>query len=221
VIDDGSHGDGLGTRRYYLEHILSPCFYAETIERNQENSTMSAEKSPSKFANGLTRRQVVAGVAMALGSVAAGPVALGRAQAQMAEAQSTGAEGLLTYLHQEIEIKASPQRIYDALLDSRQFAAFTGLPAEISREAGGVFSTFGGLIVGRNIELVPNLRIVQAWRPASWDPGVYSVVKFELKGEGSGTKIVLDHTGFPEGNFRHLNYGWGIRYWDPLKKFFA
>ncbi len=182
---------------------------------------MVEARSLTRLTNAVTRRKVVTAFAVALGSMAAGSSALARAEEHMAEAQSTGAEGLLTYLHQEIEIKAGPQRVYDALLDSKQFAAFTGLTADISREAGGTFSTFGGLIVGRNIELVPNQRIVQAWRPASWDPGLYSVVRFELKGQGSGTKVVLDHTGFPEGSFRHLNSGWFVRYWEPLKKFLA
>ena len=126
----------------------------------------------------------------------------------MEEAQSTGTEGLLTYLHQEIDIDAAPARIYAALLDSRQFAAFTGRPAEISREAGGVFSMFGGLIVGRNVELVPDVRIVQAWRPADWEPGLYSMVRFEIRARGAQATVVLDHTGFPEGSFRHLNPGW-------------
>jgi len=137
------------------------------------------------------------------------------------EPQSTGAEGLLTHLHQEIDIKASPQRIYGAIMDSKQFASFTGLPAEISSEAGGVFSIFGGLIVGRNLELVPQQRIVQAWRPSSWETGVYSLVKFVLKDQGPKTMVLLDHTGFPEGTFRHLNSGWYEHYWEPLRKFLS
>ena len=80
---------------------------------------------------------------------------------------------------------------------------------------------FGGLIVGRNIELVPAQRIVQAWRPTHWDPGVYSLVKFELKPRASETTIVLDHTGFPEGDYDGLNSGWKSHYWDPLMKFLA
>ncbi len=128
-----------------------------------------------------TRRQMIAGIGIALGGLATGSVVLGQTQQKMTETQSTGLAGLLTYLHQEIPIKATPQRIYQALLDSKQFAAFTGLAAEIDPKAGGAFSMFGGLIVGRNIELVPDQRIVQAWRPANWDPGVYSIVKFELK----------------------------------------
>jgi activator of HSP90 ATPase len=179
---------------------------------------MNAVMNPTAATSTQTRRQLMAGLVIGFGSLAV-PSVHGETQPNMTEPQSTGAEGLLTYIHQEIEIKSNQERIYDALLDSKQFAAVTGMPAEISRDAGGAFSTFGGLIVGRNIELVPNQRIVQAWRPANWDPGVYSVVKFELKAHNAQTTIVLDHTGFPEGSFRHLDSGWYARYWDPLKKY--
>jgi hypothetical protein len=71
-----------------------------------------------------------------------------------------------------------------------------------------------------NIELVPNQCIVQAWRPAAWDPGIYSLVKFELKPRNSATTIVLDHSSYPEGDFAHLEWGWNAHYWQPLKKLF-
>ena len=83
----------------------------------------------------------------------------------------------------------------------------TNAAADISPEVGGAFAMFGGVIVGRNIELVPARRIVQAWRPKYWDPGVYSMVKFELVAAGVGTKIVLDHTGFPPGTYKG-SFGW-------------
>jgi activator of HSP90 ATPase len=92
-------------------------------------------------------------------------------------------------------------------------------PTEISREEGGLFSLFGGHIVGRHIELVPNERIVQAWRVATWSPGVYSVAKFELTGQGSATKLAFDHVGFPEGQGQHLAEGWKANYWEPLEKY--
>jgi activator of HSP90 ATPase len=95
------------------------------------------------------------------------------------------------------------------------------MPAEIDPKAGGAFTTFGGQIEGRTVELVANQRVVQAWRPTHWDPGVYSIVRFELKPQGAGAIVVLDHTGFPEGDFDHLTWGWNAHYWEPLKKFFA
>jgi activator of HSP90 ATPase len=169
-----------------------------------------------------TRRQAIAGLAITFVTLAAGSEVLGETQPQsMKEVPSNPANRTRTSLHQENDFKASPQRVYEALLDAKQFAAFTGAPAEIDSKVGGAFSMFGGLIVGRNVELLPNQRIVQAWRPTHWDPGIYSIVKFELKPQSSGTTVVLDHTGFPEGEFDHLDWGWHNHYWEPLKKFLA
>ena len=139
---------------------------------------MRESKSPLGIISTSTRRQLVGGVAMTFGGLAAGFGAWGRSQQQtMKENQGSARNQGRTSLHQEIDLKASPQRIYDVLLDSKQFGAFTSMPADIDPKVGGAFATFGGQIVGRNVELVPNQRFVQAWRPASWDPGVYSIVR--------------------------------------------
>lgn len=124
-----------------------------------------------------------------------------------------------TRIHQEVDFPFSTARIYAALLDPKQFSAFTGHPAEIQAQPGGALKMFGGLIEGRNIELVPHQRIVQAWREASWTPGYYSLVKFELVTHGSATHLVFDQTGIAEEDYGHLNEGWPIRYWDPLRKY--
>jgi len=183
---------------------------------------MSERKKLGAQINTPTRRQLIAGVAIAFGGLAASSEILGQTQqAATREVPSTAANQTRTFLHQEVDLTASAQRIYEVLLDSKQFAAVTGMAAEIDPAEGGAFTTFGGLIVGRNIELVSKQRIVQAWRPTHWDPGVYSIVKFELKPGQSDTTVVLDHTGFPEGAFDGLDAGWPVRYWKPLAKFFA
>jgi uncharacterized protein YndB with AHSA1/START domain len=123
-------------------------------------------------------------------------------------------------IHQEIVVDASPERVYGALTDSAQFGAMTGgAPADISPEAGGSFTCFGGHIAGRNVELPPGARIVQAWRALGWDPGHYSIARFELAPQGSGTRVVLDHTGFPDGQQEHLAQGWHANFWEPLQKY--
>ena len=169
------------------------------------------------------RRQAMTGIAIFCFSPRIGLNLLGEGQSPAAKQTSgTTPTKTRTALHQEIDLKASPQRIYEVLLSSKDFASFTGAPAEIDPKAGGAFSLFGGAIVGRNIELVPNQRIVQAWRPKDDFPeGTYSLVEFELKPQGSSTKLILDHTGFPEGHYDHLNAGWYSHYWEPLKKFLA
>jgi activator of HSP90 ATPase len=124
-----------------------------------------------------------------------------------------------TSIHEDVDFKASPERIYEALLDEKQFSAFTGAAAQIHREVGGAFNLFGGRIAGRNIELIPNQRVVQAWRAEAWPPGVYSIVRFELTAQGSGTRIVFDHTGFAPKDKEHLSAGWPKMYWEPLRKY--
>jgi activator of HSP90 ATPase len=180
---------------------------------------MKAENNAENLAGAVTRRQAIAGLLIAFGGLSAGARALGDAPEAMVEPPARKENQARTSIHQEVPFSANPQRIYAALLDSKQFAALTGMPAEIDSSEGGAFTLFGGQVGGRNIELVPDQRLVQAWRPASWGPGIYSIARFELRPQGSGTVIVFDHTGFPEGKYDGLLSGWTGHYWSPLAKF--
>jgi len=131
-------------------------------------------------------------------------------------------------IHQEVIFKATRKRVYEAITDAGQFSKVTKFssvpdapPAEISHELGGTFSLFGGHIVGRHVELVPNERIVQAWRVVDWDAGIYSIARFELQEQGTQTRLVFDHTGFPNGLGKHLAAGWKSNYWEPLQKYLS
>ncbi len=124
-----------------------------------------------------------------------------------------------TPIHQEVVFNGNPKRLYETLTEAKKFSALTGAPAEISHEAGGTFSLFGGMISGRSIELAPDQRVVQAWRARSWPEGIYSIVKFELQAQGSETRLIMDHLGFPEDQRDHLASGWHKNYWEPLQKF--
>jgi activator of HSP90 ATPase len=150
---------------------------------------------------------------------------LTRAQAPQpaVEQKQLSANRARTAIHYEIDFKPGPQRLYQTILDQKQFAAFSGLPASIDPTPGGAFTQFGGQIVGRNIELVPdqhpNPRIIQAWRPAHWPTGIYSIVHFEFTPRAAETTLIFDHTGFPAGDYDSLDWGWHNHYWDPLQKF--
>jgi activator of HSP90 ATPase len=76
-------------------------------------------------------------------------------------------------------------------------------------------------MTGRNMKLVLNERIVQAWRAVSWADGEFSIVRYELSPDGTGTKLVLDHYGFPNGNEESLSSGWDAHYWTPMRAYFG
>ena len=167
--------------------------------------------------------------AAAVTAAAAGALAAGWPHALAAGGDEITRTG--EAIHQEVIFKAPRKRVYEALTDAKQFdkvvqlsAAVKGgmrlgnSPTELSDKAGGEFAVFGGHIGGRQVELVPNERIVQAWRVATWDAGVYSVAKFVLTDQDGGTKLVFDHVGFPKGQAEHLAEGWRTNYWEPLAK---
>ena len=185
-------------------------------------------KGPHLLANQVTRRQMLAGVAVALGALGLGnaPAAL----AQAPEEVSHSAESI----HMEPVFKASRKRVYDALTEAKQFQKITMLseavssgavhgtkPAEFKAEPGGAFSLFDGFIIGRNLELIPNERLIQAWRVAYWPEGAWSITKFVLVEQGPDTKLVFDHTAFPKGDADHLLGGWKGNYFEPMAKFLA
>jgi activator of HSP90 ATPase len=127
-------------------------------------------------------------------------------------------------IHQEVAIKASRVRVYQALTDPKQFSKVTdvvmpGAATSISADVGGAFSLFGGVITGRHIEMAPGERLVQVWREKNWEPGVYSLVKFQLSDQGTDTKLIFDQTAIPQGHADHLAPGWKSHYWEPLQKY--
>ena len=182
-------------------------------------------RDPALETSRTTRRQmIVCGVAAFSG--------VAMASRAVWAAVDDGVSRTAESIHQEPVFKASRKRVYQALTDASQFdhvvkmsAAVQSMkslgdkPTEISREPGGAFTLFGGYITGRQIELIPDQRIVQVWRAGSWDAGAYSIAKFELVEQGSGTKIIFDHRGFPDGAGQHLAEGWKGNYWEPLRKF--
>lgn len=172
----------------------------------------------------LSRRRLVRVIATAFGGVAtlSGVRAIAQQptpQPMMNQVPGTPRNASRTSLHQEVDFHTSPQRVFDALINAKEFTAATGMMAAIDRSAGGAFSLFDGQIVGRNVELIPNSEIVQAWRATTWAPGVYSIVRFDLTPIDTGTHLVLTQTAFPDGEFDHLDAGWPVRYWKPLAEY--
>jgi activator of HSP90 ATPase len=199
------------------------------MARSSNTETLEVRVNPTPYAAVPSRRRALSTIAATIAAAALPRVQAQEPSAQepsaqassMVEKPSTAAHRSLTAIHYEIDFHCSPQRLYEAILDQKQFATFSGMAATIDATPGGAFSQFGGLIFGRNVELVPNQRIVQAWRPSHWDAGIYSIVHFELKARAAETTLVFDHTGFPTGDYDHLDWGWHNHYWNPLKKLFA
>lgn len=124
-------------------------------------------------------------------------------------------------IHQEVEIDAPPQDVFDAMMDQEQHAAFTALEATIDWREGGRFSTCAERNFGYTLALVDGRRIVQAWSHRSFPQHHYTVVTFELEPRGSGTRLLFTQAGVPEQDVAWLSDGWRTTYWEPLQRYFA
>ncbi len=119
---------------------------------------------------------------------------------------------------QSVVFNATPSEIFNMLMNSRKHAKFTGAPARLSVKPGASFTAHGSYITGRNIEIVPDERIVQAWRGSDWADGVYSVVTFALTAApGKKAKLTFTQHGVPDEHVKSIRNGWREHYWEPMK----
>ena len=116
--------------------------------------------------------------------------------------------------------KAEPHEVYEALMDSKKHAEFTGATAKINRKIGGKFSVYDGGLSGTNIGLIQDKKIVQGWKceMENWPEDHYSEATFSLKKINGGTKLEFKQTGVPTACYKDISGGWKEYYWKPMKK---
>ncbi len=190
--------------------------------------SMPTDSTSTTSRQRFARRDFITAGAVAIAGVTAGTsVALAEPNPEISSSEEA--------IHQARTFAADRSRVYAALTVEGQFDKIVRLsgvmkvdaqakmhhPTKLSPHVGGAFAVFDGYIVGRQLELVPSERIVQAWRVLNWPPGLYSIARFELSEQAGVTTIVFDHTGFPKGTAEHLASGWQEHYWDPLTKMLA
>jgi activator of HSP90 ATPase len=124
-------------------------------------------------------------------------------------------------IHHEATFPVAPERIYALLTDGARLSSLVGRRGRGGYAEGAWFSLFGDRLEGRQIELLRYERVVQAWRLADWQPGVYSIVRFTLAPEGTGTRSVVDQEGYPAEFHGLLSVNWRSFYFEPMAKEFS
>jgi len=122
-------------------------------------------------------------------------------------------------IKQTVIFKATPHEVYEALMDSKKHAAFSGGKASISHTVGGKISAYDNYIAGKNIELVPDKKIVQDWCAVDWPEGYFSRVMFKFTAIPEGTRLDFTHANVPEGTEEEFKQGWIDNYWEPMKRY--
>lgn len=119
------------------------------------------------------------------------------------------------------KIPASPKEVYEAWLDSDAHSAMTGgSPTIMSNEEGKPFAAYNAYLWGKNLELVPNKKIVQTWRTTGFkSTDEDSQIEVLLEEDQEGTLLTLKHSNVPEQEI-HVEQGWVSHYFEPMTSYF-
>lgn len=118
-------------------------------------------------------------------------------------------------------ISASPEKIYDAWLDSDGHTKMTNSLAHATSKVGDRFDAWDRYISGENLELEPGKRIVQSWRATSYaESDGDSRLEVTLESVDGGTRVTLVHTNVPDEQTGH-EPGWVTHYFEPMEKYFG
>jgi activator of HSP90 ATPase len=123
-----------------------------------------------------------------------------------------------TTIRQTVTFKASPQDVYETLMDTAKHVALSGERAASSREVGGAFTAWGDHI--SDLALQPGRKIVQAWRAKDWWPDHYSIATFDLNEVDGGTELRFTQIGVPPHRFDGRSNRWISVSRQPMQELF-
>ena len=119
-------------------------------------------------------------------------------------------------------IQATPKRLYEAWLDSKEHSQMTNKDASIKSSEDTTFTTINGRITGENIELEPYYRIVQSWRTVDFPrDSQNSHLEIIFEPNHRGTILELRHSNIPDGQGESCKQEWSKNYFTPMKTYFS
>jgi len=120
-----------------------------------------------------------------------------------------------------ITLPVSAEKLYKSWLSSDIHTAFTGGDANIKAIHGAPFTAWDGYISGKNVELIKNKFIKQAWRTLEFDSAwPDSIVELKLVQKKDKTTLYLHHYNLQKGNAIKYKIGWKEHYFEPMKRYF-
>jgi uncharacterized protein YndB with AHSA1/START domain len=115
-------------------------------------------------------------------------------------------------------VAAPPDMVYKGLTNPAVIRLWTGADVEMSEVPESEFSLWNGDITGRNLEFIPDKKIVQEWYFGDQEaPSIVTILLHEHK---QGTSVELRHTNIPDEDYDDMVSGWNDQYFGTLIDFY-
>ena len=115
------------------------------------------------------------------------------------------------------DIKAQTQDVFTALTNPFSIELWSGNQAVMSAEVGFEFSLWDGDIIGKNIEVLTNKKLVQEWYFGEEEEELKSIVTIKLWEKNSNTSVELNHSNIPDEAYENIVEGWNEAYFGAIK----
>jgi len=122
-----------------------------------------------------------------------------------------------------VVLPGKPDEVFAALTNTRIIAQWCGQKGKVEPKIGGKVKMFDGWVKGKVLKFKPGKALVYTWQPGDWPADAReSIVKYSFTLAKGGTKVVLEHSGFPNEREKEKHKsGWMEFVFDPLKSYLS
>jgi uncharacterized protein YndB with AHSA1/START domain len=122
-----------------------------------------------------------------------------------------------------VVLPGKPDEVFAALSNARIIAQWCGQKGKVELKIGGKVEMFDGWVKGKVLKFKRGRALAHTWQPGDWPADAReSIVEYSFAPAKGGTKVVLEHSGFPnEKERKNHKSGWREFVFDPLRGYLS
>ncbi|MED5371211.1 MAG: SRPBCC domain-containing protein [Myxococcota bacterium] len=121
-------------------------------------------------------------------------------------------------LQLSVDVPTTPQKLWEAYMDTLQQAAITGAPASVEAKIGGNITLYSGAVTGVFVALRKPDLIVQTWRTHDFeDQEPDARTEIRLAPSARGCRFIVTQDNIPQRLRKQFINGWTTAYFKDLQ----
>jgi activator of HSP90 ATPase len=121
-------------------------------------------------------------------------------------------------IRQTYLMPAPVEDVWQALINPQIINKWGGGPAIMSDQPDTKFELWGGDIFGKNLELIPQQQLIQAWFAGKWPQPSEVTINLNPRDKFT-TQLDLIHRNVPDEEAESIDSGWKEYYLGAIQKY--